>query len=45
MKRELYYQRFLTMVLKSFVLRSSEFLVEFLKEGNTENFMLKALAA
>jgi hypothetical protein len=44
-KREIYYQRFLTMVLKSFVLRSSEFLVEFLKESNSETFMLKALAA
>ena len=33
------------MVLKSFVLRSSDFLVEFLKEANTEQFMLKALAS
>jgi PX domain len=44
-KREIYYGRFLAMVLKSMVLRSSEFLVEFLKESNTDQFMLKALGA
>jgi hypothetical protein len=44
-KREVYFQRFLTFVMKSMILRSSEFLVEFLREPNTEQFMLKALGA
>ena len=31
--------------MKSQILRSSEFLVEFLRETNVEQFMLKALGA
>ncbi len=37
--------RFLTMILKSFILRSSEFLVDFLKETSSEAFILRALGA
>ena len=44
-KREIYYQRFLIIVMKSQILRSSEFLVEFLREINVDQFMLKALGA
>ena len=44
-KRQVYYSRFLAGLLKSMVLRSSEFLVEFLREPDSQQFMLKALAA
>ena len=37
-----YYQRFLTSVLKSKILRSAEFLETFLKEANEEQFDVKA---
>ncbi len=44
-KRQVYYQRFLTHVMRSMILRSCEFLVEFLKESDTHTFMLRALSA
>lgn len=44
-KRQIYYQRFLVQVLKSMILRSSDFLVEFLKETDPHEFILKALGA
>ena len=42
-KRQSYYQRFLNAVLRSQVLKTSKFLVAFLKEGNQEQFNLKLL--
>eukprot|EP00347_Sterkiella_histriomuscorum_P002889 403366404 len=42
-KKQIYYQRFLTCVMKSQVLRSAEFLVDFLKEPSMDQFMLRAM--
>lgn len=44
-KKQVYYQRFLTAVLKSQVLRSCQFLVDFLQESDTQVFMVRALTA
>lgn len=44
-KKQVYYQRFLTAVLKSQVLRSCQFLVDFLQEQDTQVFMIRALTA
>ena len=42
-KRQVYYQRFLTCLMRSQILRSAEFLVEFLKEPSMEQFMLRSI--
>ncbi|CDW76278.1 px domain containing protein [Stylonychia lemnae] len=42
-KKCIYYNRFLTCVLKSQILRSADFLVDFLREPSVDQFMLKAL--
>lgn len=44
-KKAQYYERFLTCVMKSQVLRSAEFLVEFLRETTPEQFYQKSVAA
>lgn len=36
LKKELYYQRFIACVLKSMILRSAPFLLEFLKENDRD---------
>eukprot|EP00347_Sterkiella_histriomuscorum_P022193 403331347 len=44
-KKCIYYQRFLTCVMRSQVMRSAEFLVEFLREADTEQFYAKMVTA
>lgn len=44
-KREVYYQRFLQSVMRSMILRTSDFLVDFLKESDTHTFMVRSLSA
>ena len=44
-KKCIYYQRFLTCIMTSQVLRSAEFLVDFLREGDVEQFSRKVVAA
>jgi hypothetical protein len=45
LKKQGYYHRFLECVLNSQLHRAGEFLVEFLKEGNLDEFKVKSLAA
>jgi hypothetical protein len=44
-KKGSYYRRFLNAVMKSSVLKGSEFLLEFVKEPNEELFRVKKLNA
>jgi hypothetical protein len=44
-KKCIYYQRFLTCLMKSQILRSAEFLVEFLKESDVKQFYAKVATA
>jgi hypothetical protein len=43
-KKNIYLTRFLTVLMKSQVIRSAPFLVDFLKETNKDEFTLKAMA-
>lgn len=42
-KRQVYYQRFLQSVMRSMILRTSDFLVDFLKESDQHTFMVRSL--